>query len=375
MARLARARAGHARLARPGARPGRAHPPAPREGAWLAERRSDLLERLAGLEAPDRAGATLAALAARLDLVDELERATLEAAAPAWDAAAAAVAVSPRYDGLVLRPQRGLVPLAPDPTTGLWEFLVHGTGAAPERDGAGRLRVTEATGIVLVLLPGGEATIGAWSEEDPDVASLLEGPRHRRRLAPFFLAKHELTRAQWERLELLGTGRPASLDEGGALPQGGLPWAEARARLARLGLELPTSTQWEYAARAGSAGPFCVDRAELVRHANLLDRRGVAQRVVVRRLADDWDDGFAGSAPVGSFEPNAFGLPDVHGNLWEWCGDLAESYHDPLTLALLRGVVLRRAPLAAGQPAGRPGQPHHRRAGRPSPALRSARNS
>ncbi len=90
---------------------------------------------------------------------------------------------------------------------------------------------------------------------------------------------------------------------------------------------LPTEAEWEYAARAGSAGPFFWGRdpARACDYANV--RSPGAQPISERqRRADEsrgfpCDDGYAAASPVGSFLPNAFGLYDLQGNAWEWVAD------------------------------------------------------
>ncbi len=72
-----------------------------------------------------------------------------------------------------------------------------------------------------------------------------------------------------------------------------------------LGFDLPTEVQWEYACRAGTKGDFNVDGVEMVKLGKCRDNGGQKDKHV----------------KVGSFMPNAWGLYDMHGNVWEWCLD------------------------------------------------------
>jgi formylglycine-generating enzyme required for sulfatase activity len=92
---------------------------------------------------------------------------------------------------------------------------------------------------------------------------------------------------------------------------------------------LPSESEWEYAAAAGTHGAFSWGNNQdlACEHGNLYDRAG-------RRANDfgwgyvDCDDGFAEIAPVGKFRPNNFGLHDMLGNVWEWTADCYRATYD-----------------------------------------------
>jgi len=261
-----------------------------------------------------------------------------------WAAAKAAVAAPDGpYHGLALAPQLGLVPLGPDPESGLWEFADVQSGTPPERGADGRLALAPESGVVFVLLPGGEFPLGAQARApgelgyDPD-ANLEEGPVRVLELLPFFLSKYELTQGQWRRLtgadpsKYLSGTRKAGREIGELSPLEQVSWNEATRRLARLGWRLPTEAQWEYGARGGTETPWWTgeDVPSLRGAANLSDR--TAQRFAApwSALEDELDDGNLVHAPVGTFEANAFGLHDVIGNVYEWCRDLYGEYPLPV---------------------------------------------
>jgi uncharacterized protein (TIGR02996 family) len=150
---------------------------------------------------------------------------------------------------------------------------------------------------------------------------------------PFYLGVFPVTQAQWQ--AVMGSNPSYFSATGGGedevrgldtsdFPVEMVSWEDAQAflqRLAALGAEigawwgyrLPSEAEWEYACRAGASTPFCLGSSLSSRQANFIG---------------DYPYGGAGKGPclrrtcaVGSYRPNAFGLYDTHGNVWEWCAD------------------------------------------------------
>ncbi len=100
-----------------------------------------------------------------------------------------------------------------------------------------------------------------------------------------------------------------------------LGWLNEQETEKKRGYCLPTEAEWEYACRAGTGGIYggSDDPESLVRIANVADasyKKQFPNSTCIRG-----DDGFVYTAPVGSFEPNAWHLYDMIGNVWEWCDD------------------------------------------------------
>jgi len=264
----------------------------------------------------------------------------------AWQRAIESIASRdecPLYDGLVIRPQIGLQPLARN-GEGLWEFAHVLSGEVQDVQGD-EYEIGPENGIVLVLIPGGEFHMGSqfdnMANPNYDLDALVEwGPVHPVELGPFFLSKFEMTQAQW--LGLTGSNPSHYAAETGELPEltGWLNpvervnWDDCVQTLDRYGLTLPTEAQWEYAARAGTSTAWFTGsvKESLAGYANLADQSARAMGAQWPDI-DDWpelDDGEPVHGVIsGSRAPNPFGLFDVHGNVWEWCLDSYASYEEP----------------------------------------------
>jgi len=265
----------------------------------------------------------------RYEFARNLEARTVIELEAEWAEACAAIADqsrAPLYEGLSIQPQVGLIPLGPDPDSGLWEFSAFGpTGTPPKRDvETGKLEVDESSGLVFVLIPGGEFWFGAQASDPTGInydpfARAHEGPPEQIALEPFFLAKYEWTQAQWTRI----TGsNPSYYADGDHVdetiftsqsPVESVTWTECVELLAKLRLTLPTEAQWEYAARAGSGTAFWSgdDVESILLGSNLAEKP-----------PDDARERMRMHGPVGALAANAFGLHDTSGNVSEWCLDV-----------------------------------------------------
>jgi formylglycine-generating enzyme required for sulfatase activity len=191
--------------------------------------------------------------------------------------------------------------------------------------------------LELVLIPAGQFIMGSEPPKKPtgNPPDAKEAARYATELAafndipanekpahsvtltqPFYMGKYTVTQAQYA--AVMGTN--PSHFKGAQLPVDSVSWDDATAFCSKLNetlhdktlaVRLPTEAQWEYACRAGTRTRFYSGDAD-----SDLDAVG-------------WYESNSGNTthPVGQKKPNAFGLYDMHGNVWQWCQDFySENY-------------------------------------------------
>ena len=172
----------------------------------------------------------------------------------------------------------------------------------------------EATGLVFCLIPGGSFLMGSPEEEEERNDD--EGPQREVRVEPFLLCETACTQEAWEGV----TGENPSDFKGPRRPVEEVSWDDAQAFCEQVGLRLPSEAEWEYACRAGTTTPFAFGETITPEQVNYLGNYpyGDAAEGLNREETTD----------VGSLPANAFGLFEVHGNVWEWCQDASHDSYD-----------------------------------------------
>jgi len=177
--------------------------------------------------------------------------------------------------------------------------------------------------IQWASIPAGTFMMGSPASE---VERSDDENQHEVSLSAFKMSAHEVTFAQYDAF-CEATKHKKANDEGwgrGKRPVINVSWYDATAFAKWMGCRLPTEAEWEYACRAGSTTPFNTGNDLTTSQANYRSNKTTA---------------------VGSFASNAWGLYDMHGNVWEWCIDWYGYYpSNPQTNP--RGLSLEGAGLA-----------------------------
>ncbi len=192
---------------------------------------------------------------------------------------------------------------------------------------------TDILPLRMMLIPPGTFLMG--SPENELERSENESPQHEVTLAQFFMTKHPITQAQWRAVTAMPpvnrelNPNPSGF-KGDLRPVENISWYDAvefcdrLTRFTNRQYRLPTEAEWEYACRAGTNSPFHFGETITTDIANYCCQDKTIGKM---QYSGSYGDGPKGifreeTTPVNQFEgANAFGLCNMHGNVFEWCQD------------------------------------------------------
>jgi formylglycine-generating enzyme required for sulfatase activity len=189
--------------------------------------------------------------------------------------------------------------------------------------------------LEMVAIPVGTFTMGSPPSEKNRFDD--ESPQHKVNVPPFFMGKYPITQSQWKAIAAtakidIDLETSPSRFKGDELPVETVNWCQATEFCKRLSREtkreyrLPSEAEWEYACRAGTTTPFYFGETITGELSNY-----DACNTYANKPNGEYREK---TTPVGQFPQNAFGLYDMHGNVWEWCED---DYHPNYQGALTDG--------------------------------------
>jgi formylglycine-generating enzyme required for sulfatase activity len=179
------------------------------------------------------------------------------------------------------------------------------------------------SGVILdmVAIPAGSFVMGSPHTEVWRFDS--EGSQRTVNISPFFMGKYPVTQEQYQAVMGNNPSHFKGFIKSKQLPVEEVTWNDAVEFCRKLSektgktYRLPSEAEWEYACRAGTTTPFYFGETitpDLVNYDGNHPYRSAPEGLYREQTTD-----------VGSFPPNAFGLYDMHGNVWEWCSD---RWHD-----------------------------------------------
>ncbi|GCA72415.1 serine/threonine-protein kinase pkn1 [Microcystis aeruginosa NIES-2519] len=258
-----------------------------------------------------------------------------------------------------LEPEEPKKPVIVTPPLSVFNFEIVGVNAKGEqikKESKQSQYFSEDLGngitLEMVAIPGGTFLMGSPANEKDSFGD--ERPQHEVNVPTFFIGKYPITQAQWQaiaataKIDIDLETNPSNF-KGDELPVESVNWYQATEFCKRLSREtkqeyrLPSEAEWEYACRAGTTTPFYFGETITGELANYNASKTYAEEAKGEYRQQ--------TTPVGQFPPNAFGLYDMHGNVWEWCAD---TWHDNYDGAPRDGSVWtengndNRSPLRGG---------------------------
>ena len=202
------------------------------------------------------------------------------------------------------------------------------TAPAPPRTTTSRAPVRNQYGMEMVWIPAGSFQMGSTNGE-------AEQPVHQVTIRDgFYMGRYEVTQGQWQ--AVMGNNPSRFSNCGANCPVEQVSWNDAQEFLRRLNgsndgytYRLPSEAEWEYAARAGTTADYAGNLDQIAWYGNNsgnnpLDAVAIYAKDSANYYKRIMENG-GQTHPVGQKQPNAFGLYDMHGNVWEWCQDY---WHD-----------------------------------------------